>query len=1231
MWPESKLACFECQPASNYGKVRHSTEYCWFQVPTVVARVPVAVIMVPMSLRTAQLPLPLLVAMFLPSCLGPCCLGVAAESPSGKPSMAGEVIDAELFERQIRPLLADHCYECHAADSEKIGGGLLLDSRDGLITGGDSGPAIVPGDPDRSLLMRAVRYVDDSLQMPPQGMLSETEITSLETWIRQGAPDPRIRPANVPQESATPWEEVVQQRSDWWSLQPVREVIPPDHEKSSPQRTGAWPANAIDRFVLANLGSHGLIPADSASPSTFLRRLSLVLTGLPPSADETASFEQDCQRFQLPDDGIDTRPTRLPRTLPTKAVAKLVDRLLESPAFGERWARHWLDVVRFTETHGIEWNYEVHHAWRYRDYLIRAFNQDVPYDQFIREHIAGDLLPQPRWNESEQTNESIVATAFYRFGEVNHDDCISLRELGFDMLDNQIDTLTKAFQATTVACARCHDHKLDAVSARDYYGILGILRSSRLVAHTLDSPAVNQEEIEQLGTLKQNAIRTGIAAQWRAELDQIAPYMLAAEAQHTKRADAQQLAAGLDADKLAKWTAVLSAEKVPIEDLFAPWRAIVSLTTASSNISGSPPPSPESLQTKWRSLAEQTNDEQRKRSEYNQRFELFGDFRASMFGAWSTEGQGLRREPTKAGDFIVSADGPPLVVSVLPAGCFTHSISAKLNGTLRSPQLPSGKSHISFEVMGRRSSAVRLVSNNCQLNYVNYRALTDDKLRWVTFEPPGDRDSLRTYAELMTMFDNPKFPDQLAGIGGDPTDYRVPWDEAAANPRSYFGVTRVVTHDGPDPPQAELTHLLPLFHDATPCDSTTDVVARYVAVMKDAVRRWNDNLATDDDVRWLDGLLQQGLVDNRLDQTPELREAVQEYRRIESQIRIPQVSPGIAESGSGYDQSVFVRGDCRRPGEPTPRRYLEVLADRARMTSVIEPDESGRRWLAEQIASRQNPLTARVMVNRIWQHLFGMGLVRTVDDFGHVGDVPSHPELLDYLALQFMNNDWSIKTLIRSIVVSHTFQVSNVPSPLSTEVDPLNRLLQHYPARRLEGEAIRDSMLAVSGRLDNRMYGASVYPHREEANANRRLFPGPLDGAGRRSVYIKNTLMEAPKFLNAFNLPGGKVAQGRRDTTNVPAQALALLNDPFVLQQADVWAESLLKVSDPNSAARIQRMVAIALGRDPTRDELQRLEQAVDRLASLHQVAPGDRMSSRLVWRDMAHAMFNLKEFIYIP
>jgi hypothetical protein len=362
--------------------------------------------------------------------------------------------------------------------------------------------------------------------------------------------------------------------------------------------------------------------------------------------------------------------------------------------------------------------------------------------------------------------------------------------------------------------------------------------------------------------------------------------------------------------------------------------------------------------------------------------------------------------------------------------------------------------------------------------------------------------------------------------------------------------------------------------------------------------------------------------------SPRLEALARQYRAIDAQLALPRIAPGIGDGGPGYEQPVFVRGDCMRPGEKVPRRYLEVLSS---LGDAFAAPGSGRLELAERIASEKNPLTARVMVNRVWQHLFGTGLVRTVDDFGHVGDRPSHPELLDYLAAQFVKEGWSVKRLIRSIVLSRTFGLANQPSAAAKDLDPQNRLLSHYPARRLEAEAIRDAILATSGRLDPALFGMSVQPFREQDNADRRLFAGPLDGDGRRSIYIKNNLMEAPKFLGAFNFPGGKVAQGKRDVTNVPAQALALLNDPFVLQQAETWAARLVTRPDTAIVARIDTMFQTALGRLPTAAERSHFERAVMRLAELHQVPDADLLKSLPVWKDLSHAVFNLKEFIYIP
>ncbi len=1096
---------------------------------------------------------------------------------AASPSAAGSPqAGMESFEK-VRPILEQHCYRCHSTAAKKQKGGLLLDSRDGLRKGGDSGPAIVPGKPEESLLLKAVRHTGMVAKMPPKGKLPDAAITDLETWIKNDAPDPR---------EASTWEKILAERRGWWSLQPVRQpAIPPVKDVS-------WPHDPVDRFLLAKLEASGLQPAEPADRRTLIRRATLVLTGLPPTPEEVETFVCD----RSPD-----------------AYEKLVDRLLASPHFGERWARHWLDVVRFSETHGNEWNYEVHHAWRYRDYLIRAFNDDVPYDQLVREHIAGDLLPQPRWNRTGAFNESVIGTAFYRFGEANHDDCISLRQIGYDIADNQLDTLTKAFQATTVACARCHDHKLDAMSMKDYYALLGILRSSRMVSHTIDAPEVNAEPLQKLRELK-TPIRRQLGEVWLREAKEVGRYLLATQAKRSNRPEAAELAKGLEPRRLENWMAALKADKLPPEDILSAWQALTA--------------SPAPFSTAWKELAERYAKDTRERAEFNEKqFVTFTDFRTGSFADWQTSGLGLRNKPTGAGEIVLSSDGDGLVKMVLPAGAFTHTLSEKANGVLRSPILPKNKKHISFQVMGRRSSAVRLVSNNCQLNYKNYRALITDGLQWVTFEVPEEADTLRTYAELVTLLDNPKFPDQLSALGGDPVNYRLPYEQAAADPCSYFGITRVVLHDGAETPKPELTHLRPLITGPDP-SCLADVAGRYTKAVEAAVQAFTGDRATDDDARWLDALLRRSLLGNSIHLTPELESLAAQYRATERELALPRVVPGIADGGPGLAQPVLVRGDWQRPGETVPRRYLEVLA---RPGERFTSSGSGRLELAERIASPENPLTARVMVNRIWHHLFGTGIVRTPDDFGHVGEPPSHPELLDHLADRFVRDGWSMKRLIRSLVLTRAFQLSSRPSAAAREFDPQNRLLQRYPARRLEAEAIRDSMLAVSGRLDRSLYGPSIQPYREKANADRRLFPGPLDGNGRRSIYIKNNLMEGPKFLCAFNFPGGKVATGRRDVTNVPAQALALLNDPFVLQQAGVWAERLITRTDKSVEARIEYLFQVGLGRQPHTDERRRFAQAVAKFAQLHNVPSGGVLSSQAVWQDVAHTLFNLKEFSYIP
>ncbi len=697
-----------------------------------------------------------------------------------------------------------------------------------------------------------------------------------------------------------------------------------------PVRDSAWSARPVDQFILAALAGRGLAPAEMADPRTLVRRMSLVLTGLPPSSEQVAEF------LHAWDSATDVAARQ-------GAIERLVDSLLASPHYGERFARHWMDVVRFSETHGNEWNYEVHHAWRYRDYLIRALNDDVPYDQFVREHIAGDLLPKPRINEREQFNESVIGTAFYRFGEANHDDCISLPQIGYDLADNQIDTLTKAFQGTTVACARCHNHKLDAISTEDYYALLGILRSSRQVSHTIDTPAVNAEPIAQLRELKAS-VRQELAQAWQRDAEHVARYMHAAQAKRLNQS-ASADAAQLDPARLEKWVAVLAVEKAPHEEPFEPWRAMVGppknanpAATAGTRTTGAAPAAPaaQPAPANWSDLAAGYLKDDAERAAANAaQFTTYADFRPSAAdrgnaSRWQIGGQALRDPGGRSGDIALHADGDAIVRAVLPAGIFTHSLSDRLNGTLRSPVLAGQRKNLSFQVVGQRSSALRLVSNNCQLNYKNYKALTSGDLGWITFSPPEDCASLRTYAELMTMFDNPKFPDQLSALGGDKENYKLPWDKAAENPRSYFGITRVVMHDGDEPPKPDLSHLRPLFAEATGANAaavTLDSLPdRYAAVIAGALRAWSEDRATDDDVRWLDTLVRAGLLTNTSQGNDRLTALVAEYRRVENTLAAPRIVPGVADGGPGFEQPVLVRGDCTRPGTPVARRYLEVLS-----------------------------------------------------------------------------------------------------------------------------------------------------------------------------------------------------------------------------------------------------------------------------------------------------------------
>lgn len=1100
----------------------------------------------------------------------------------------------EFFEKRIRPVLVQHCYECHSAATKEPKGMLRLDSRDAARAGGESGPAVVPGKPEESLLVSALRH--DGYEMPPGKKLPDATVADFIRWIEMDAPDPREKAATAEEAAGEAWEAQYAERVGWWSLRSVRAAPLPEVPDA------AWCENSIDRFILAQLQKENLSPSRRAERRVLARRLSFALRGLPPSVDEVELFVND--------DSHD-------------AWEQLVDRWLASPSFGERWARHWMDAVRYTDTYGYEWDIPAKGAWRYRDYLTRAFNADVPFDQLIREQIAGDLLEHPRMDYLTRTNESLLGPMFFQLGEKRHGDSSEFDGIHQEMLDNKIDAFSKAFQATTISCARCHDHKLDAVAQREYYALAGTFMSSRWVANTTDLPERNAEPIAELKTLKQR-IRKHLAQQWLADVSALARELLKSASDSTRVAEAgseavpvagQTTAIPENSARIAAWrklSAAADAKEPPLESPLYAWRALTKSTTNAKD---------DSTSDRWQAVAKKYADERAARRKNNQEhFREIADFASGVPEGWSVDGTGLE-EVAKSGDFTVALDGSAIVGRVLPAGLYTNVLSPRLNGAIRTPIMNDyGSGHISFECAGGDFAAFRTVIDNAFLTekqkYLNHR-----DPEWVLQWTHSDMKGRHNYIEFATKTSNPNFPPRV-GLGPDLTSAEI------EDPRSWFGVTRVVLHNAPFTPADELTRFESLFSNATPADleGVSESYARWFGA---AVARWSEDRATRDDVTLVNFLLDNGLLTNEQQAAvnPEIAALVEQYRRVERTIETPCTVNGMADLEPGHNAKLNIRGEYDQFGPEVARGYMRMLHN---ADGTFTSTGSGRKELAEKVADPANPLTARVFVNRVWHWLFGAGIVSTPDDFGHAGELPSHPELLDHLAAQFMAEGWSLKQLVREIVQSETWQQSNETTPAALAVDPSNRLLHHFPVMRLEAEPIRDAMLAVSGRLDARLYGPPIDPQRQNEDPQKRLVSGPVDGHGRRSIYTKITIMEPPRFLATFNQPTPKIPTGRRDLTNTPAQSLALLNDPFTADQAKYWGRILTGKPHQNIENRISEMFFTAYGRPPDGHELTRWTTAVADFAKLHNVKPEQVLVSTEVWTDVAHALFNTKEFIYV-
>ncbi len=758
-------------------------------------------------------------------------LVVGSNLTAAEPEPAGDAAAREFFESKIRPVLVEQCYRCHSAATGKAEGGLQLDSRPLTRKGGDRGPAVVPGDPAASLLLTAMAHTDSDLKMPPKkDRLPDAVINDFRSWIAKGAIDPRDKAASTALAPVS-----IETGRQFWSFQkPVAHT---------PLKTShaAWAQRDLDHFILAKLDAAGLKPSADAEPATLLRRLHFDLVGLPPKPEGREQFLRAVQQGSL-----------------DVALATEVDQLLASPQFGERWGRHWLDVARYAESSGKEANVSFPYAFRYRDYVVDAVNADIPFDRFLVEQIAGDLLP---YDNDKERARLLIATGFLAVGPKNLDEG-NAKQFAADVIDEQIDAVTRAVLGNSVACARCHNHKFDPFFMDDYYALAGVFASTRTFFGTFVSPT------NRIG-------------------------------------------------------------------------------------------------------------------------------------------------------------GDPLV---LPRGAGEQILHASVT---------------------------------------------------------------RAHVEMLKQ--------QLV-----------------------------------------------------------DLKAEKIVTLTDALR-----------VFWRSGGIEG------------------ELERVDEDGRALPLAMGVLEAEKLTDAPLLERGEVDRVGKTIPRGFPRVieLPD----LTTIPADHSGRLEFAQWLTHPDQPLTARVITNRVWRHLFGAGLVRTMDNFGFSGERPSHPELMDDLAVKFVANGWSLKKSIRDIVLSRTYRQASTYREDAFRTDPDNRLLWRASKRRLEAEAIRDAMLSASGELDfTRPVGsliASTIGDRPISliGLDTRL-PTDLDGSRQRSIYLPVIRDRLPDVLDLFDFAEPSLVTGDRETTNVPVQALYLMNSGFVQARAAALADRLMRETDDDEH-RIRRGYQLCLSRDPDEDE----------------------------------------------
>lgn len=971
--------------------------------------------------------------------------------------------ELDFFKETVQPLLQKNCFECHSHGAKMPEGGLVLDSRSGWENGGDSGPAIVPGKPGNSLLLKAISYVDDDLRMPPNGQLSESEIAMFRKWITDGAIDPRQAMHRA--------EEGSEDAQDLWSLKP--------------RKAAESKGQTIDSFISEKLRTVGLKPNEEAKRETLLRRASFGLTGLPPTPDEIRHFLSD----RRPD-----------------AWERLIVRLLNSPRYGERWGRHWLDLARYGDSNGGDINYAHGNAWRYRDYVIQAFNNDKPYDDFIREQLAGDLMTEGV--TPKRRAELFTATGFLLMGPKMLAE-VDGQKLLIDIVDEQLDVAGKTFLGMTFGCARCHDHKFDPITARDYYAMAGIFRSTKVMASHRPQKVVGEWVEIDVTTPSIKSQTDKLKAEKKELESQLAAYGAAGRKNNTAAA-----ARSVVVDKLPTLRSTTWAARVRID-------------------------TPQSLG-------------------------------CAISATYPGAGQGH----SLGFDRINNGKTPRVV--------WNHGSGMKFTIiTARDPIALGQWHHLA----------------------VTYDANTRHLRLYVNGEPAAERQNVSST------------PFNVIGVGRR---------EAAKEFQLLGDIDDVVVYD------TALTE-----EEIVILDARQKLEQR-------PVFRWNFEEVKDDEVvdsenryngRLVGLRAESNLIDDGFDRkalsfrvgqvlnAPEQKRLDWARARLKAVDELMPASIKVmaARAGKPMDLPIHIRGSHTNPSADTIPRTSPSVFKPLLAPVKVQPGKNGRLELAEWIVNPKHPLTARVMVNRIWQQHFGEGLVRTASNFGGRGEEPSHPELLDWLAEEFVNNGWSIKHMHRLIMSSDAYRRSSSLHAKAAEKDADNRLLARFPIRRLEAEAIRDSLLAASGELEFGSPGNLM----NSPNMKRvGMTPAdPVYQSPYRGVYLPAIRVRGYAMFSIFDVSDTGHHVSSRPQTMVAQQALFLLNNPFVIARAKQVAVRIQsrQASDEENIEWLHRLL---LGRRASTIEFNLLKTHLRSLRRNH--------AESAAWQALAHSLFCSNEFIHV-